>query len=397
MYTKFSYINTKPTVLSSNHLLNLLNPRAVDARLATRSKQLNESIQALDDGFHGNFLEECRNNVLYGCRNEGNNSLSINPGSITHLETALYIHNSYDVFHSRNTAYDCSYQNRQIRAHLKKRWPYAHNACVEQGRIHNIIHSSRFEGSEISRHHRRYTFIICWHNDWLNYWHWHFDCLVRIIILKDYLKLLGSSLKDVTCIVIGKELNKAQLLTLGLVGIDLSTIEYKHAAIHAENVIHVNSPLPSSYSPYLVRRLREDLTAHCANPKTRIFVRRGINAINKRTIINDKELEEQLRLIGFSSYEMSGEKPMTQQRIFSGAGLAIGGHGSAMTNMLYMQEGSTIIELCSKSYKPDHDLVLGLCCGISVVMASKLSNEDTNGNFSINSTKLTKLLEKAII
>jgi hypothetical protein len=86
---------------------------------------------------------------------------------------------------------------------------------------------------------------------------------------------------------------------------------------------------------------------------------------------------------------MSSAKPLLQQQLFSSASFVIAPHGSSLANLLYMPPGGLVIELCTSNYMPDHDMMLGKCLGIRVIMLDIYSSSaDPFGNYSVDYSKL---------
>ena len=386
MTTPFDYTCAFSLDLSSvsEKLFPLLYPEPVSSRYVPISSYPTNSCQ-YHDNFTFNYDTYARHHLLPGCRVGSTSQLAINSGSISILETAIYIHNSYDVFVSEGLAHSCSYHNLRLRNYLKSRWPQAHNAAADNTKMCNVHPFSGLSDLPKPLPSQRYSFVINWHDDWLNYWHWHFECLPRFLILEQAVESLGITLSDIDFFIVGCTLSTTQLLTLTLFGIDLQKLHHVTSALYLQNVIHILSPIPASYSPYIVHLLKSRLSLCQYNPVGKLYIKRGDMARNGRLITNEGALCAALNHEQVYSCAMSSAKPLLQQQLFSSASLVIAPHGSSLTNLLYMPPGGLVIELCTSNYMPDHDMMLGKCLGIRVLMLDTYSSSvDSYGNFSVN-------------
>ena len=75
----------------------------------------------------------------------------------------------------------------------------------------------------------------------------------------------------------------------------------------------------------------------------RIFVRRG--ATRMRRLINEDEVIKFLSHYGFSAVSMDGRRVIDQAKLFANAEVIVGVHGAALTNLLFIQPGTKVIEI----------------------------------------------------
>jgi hypothetical protein len=370
----------------------LLNPSPIDFACIPATTYVLPPDTKFDAGLRldtPSFTSE----LLPGCRDANTNKLAINPGLIRAISSCVYVPGSYDIFLHPWIAHSCSYQNSSLRQYAKTRWPAAHNIQLLHGQPVNTCPLPTFDGIQSEGTNSRYSFVIVWHQDWLNHWHWHFECLPRILILTELLHSLGLRFEDIDLYVVGQSLNKVHLLTLGLLGISTSRIRFVNGPLRLRNVIHILSPLPSSYSPVIVESLRSALSVREFSPTINSYIARGPSAKNGRRITNENSLQDLLSTHGFFPATMSADRPLFQQTIFSFSQFIMAPHGSALTNMLYMKPGGLILELCHPSYMPEHDMILGKALGIRVVMTDSFSTQcDRNGDFGIDLHMIDRLV-----
>lgn len=80
----------------------------------------------------------------------------------------------------------------------------------------------------------------------------------------------------------------------------------------------------------------------------RIFVSRK-NARTRR-IANESQLEEMLTPLGFEFHCLEQHSLAKQIQLFGEAAMIVGGHGAGLTNMMYSQAGTQIIEIAPSNY-----------------------------------------------
>jgi capsular polysaccharide biosynthesis protein len=89
---------------------------------------------------------------------------------------------------------------------------------------------------------------------------------------------------------------------------------------------------------------------NCANKKypKRLYVKRG--NVDHREVINDNEVVEYLESIGFESLTMQGRTIQEQADIYYNADAIVSVCGSALTNLLFIREKITVIEIFPFGY-----------------------------------------------
>lgn len=108
------------------------------------------------------------------------------------------------------------------------------------------------------------------------------------------------------------------------------------APIHWENFI---------FSRNLFSR---EIESNAGIAKKRLYVSRG-NA-KRRKVINELEVINLLKNYGFEFVTMDGKTLQQQVELFSQAEAVVAPHGAALTNLLFVQPGTTVIELIPYGY-----------------------------------------------
>ncbi|MGL3826979.1 glycosyltransferase family 61 protein [Candidatus Pelagibacter communis] len=191
-----------------------------------------------------------------------------------------------------------------------------------------------------------------------NYFHWLFDVLPRIALMKKFYKL--QNINFFLC----PDVNKWQLRTLELLGIKthkcISSINYRH--IKAKNIISTTHPwiinnvhkdienLPRWISMWLKSNFLKHKSKKNFPKKVYIDRSDSESNLNKyRGIKNEKELIHFLKKKKFFSVKLSELSIEEQIKLFNDAQIVIGLHGAGLANLIWCNKYTKIIELKSKN------------------------------------------------
>jgi capsular polysaccharide biosynthesis protein len=81
----------------------------------------------------------------------------------------------------------------------------------------------------------------------------------------------------------------------------------------------------------------------------RIFLLRG--PVRTKRVINEEELLRLLRPLGFVPVIMDSMTVVQQAQLFANAKIIVAGHGAALTNLLFAQEGTVVVELFPPNFR----------------------------------------------
>ena len=190
-----------------------------------------------------------------------------------------------------------------------------------------------------------------------NFFHWLFDVLPRIGIVEKEVNL--SEIDYFLC----PNLNKWQLETLYLLGIKksqcLSSVKYRH--IKSDQIIVTTHPWQVSKDVlkdienlpiWISEWLKEKFLSHKSNkdlPK-KFYIDRSdskSNLKNFRYIINENELKSFLKDKGFKFVRLSELSFREEIKIFNNAETVVGLQGAGLTNLIWSNNKTNIIELRS--------------------------------------------------
>jgi hypothetical protein len=190
-----------------------------------------------------------------------------------------------------------------------------------------------------------------------NFFHWLFDVLPRIGIVEKKINL--NEIDYFLC----PNLNKWQLETLNLLGIKksqcLSSVKYRH--IRSDQIIITTHPwqisknvlkdienLPIWISEWLKKKFLSH-KSHKDLPK-KFYIDRSdskSNLKNFRYIINENELKNFLKDKGFEFVRLSELSFREELKIFNNAETVVGLQGAGLTNLIWSNNKTKIIELRS--------------------------------------------------
>jgi tetratricopeptide (TPR) repeat protein/capsular polysaccharide biosynthesis protein len=237
------------------------------------------------------------------------------------------------------------------------------------------------------------------------YYHWMVDILPRIEILRRS----GVNLEGIDLFLVNSLSQPFQRESLNVLGIPLHKIleSDRHPHIQAKQLFVPSFPGPLDWITLsTIEFLRETfLTSKglsCTGYPERIYISR--NRAKYRRVLNEEELIEKLKKIGFVSIFLESLSLEKQIALFAHAKVIIAAHGSGLTNTIFCRKNTKIIEFFSPNYiRPDYWIIshhLGLehyylvgelfaCYPIQQLMYQTPLTED----ILVNLISITKLLE----
>ena len=180
------------------------------------------------------------------------------------------------------------------------------------------------------------------------YFHWMTDVLPRIKLIL----MAGYQLAQFDHILVTGINKPFQKETFAAAGIPLN--KCRILGPKAKGYFCENLTLPSLPStPGIVPRstvdyLKELFPAERSSAKRKIFVGRA--DAKHRILQHESEIRRQLALRGFETYESEGASVAEQARLFHSAETIVAAHGAALTNLVFCEPGTTVLELFSPKY-----------------------------------------------
>ncbi|PPT08646.1 TPR repeat [Geitlerinema sp. FC II] len=95
-------------------------------------------------------------------------------------------------------------------------------------------------------------------------------------------------------------------------------------------------------------------------PDKRLYIRRKTG--QNRRVIEEEQLIEFLEIYGFEAVELENKSIVEQAQLFAAAEAVIAPHGAGLTNVLFCQPGTKIIEILSPNYAHQFYAILSRQC-----------------------------------
>lgn len=174
------------------------------------------------------------------------------------------------------------------------------------------------------------------------YWHWSFDILTRILLLREYL----GSLDAVDYFLLNPLNHGFQRETLERLGLPMNRILYSGSGVHlkARRLI-----VPSVFGSVPNRWACEQLgvALGCPEPPSvepqRLYISRSDARV--RRAVNEDELVPWLKANGFKVLRLQGMTVEEQCRHFSSAEAVVAPHGAGLTNLIFAPSGTKVVEI----------------------------------------------------
>jgi hypothetical protein len=217
-----------------------------------------------------------------------------------------------------------------------------------------------------------------------NYYHWMFDILPRFEILKrsglvpDYyyvntkmpfqrqsLQLLRISSSRILSPTKGTHIEASELIVPSLLGPAFSHTPKAQACKYLQSIF--------------VRK------NEARRPYRKLYVSRS--DANSRRVINEAEIREEVLDNGFEVISLSGVSLLQQVELFSEAKIIMGPHGAGLTNAVFCQPGSVLIEFVPAGYRVDCFERLARLVGLEYhALEGTVSDNPNGGVFNYDHT-----------
>ena len=177
------------------------------------------------------------------------------------------------------------------------------------------------------------------------YFHWMLDLIPRI----DVAEKAGHALADFDHILINPLSFQAQYETLKLLNIQFEKLVFVNEQDHYE-CEQLLVPSLIFHNPSALKYLRRTFMYTCLNfPKERIYITRKNPTWRK--ILNETQMLELLNKYGFRTVEPEHLSFVEQVALFNSAQVIVSVHGAGLTNLVFGNPGSILIELIADWHK----------------------------------------------
>jgi capsular polysaccharide biosynthesis protein len=181
----------------------------------------------------------------------------------------------------------------------------------------------------------------------VNYWHWFFDLLPRILLLE----ALPGGLDAIDAFVVNEFRHSYQRETLERLGFPIERIVHSdsyHFHLKAD-VLLVPSVFVEVPTRWACQALRSRFTrGRRPSGSARLYVSRSDATI--RRVVNEDALVAELARCGFERVVLRGKSLAEQIELFSSADFIVAPHGAGLTNTLFCPPGTGILEIYPPNY-----------------------------------------------
>jgi len=177
-----------------------------------------------------------------------------------------------------------------------------------------------------------------------NYCHWVCDKLSKIGLFKAY----DNTIVDYLVTNYDYEHQKNYGALLHTRGININVLphtgatKYKTLYISDTAGEHLKHPANQA-SPWAIEFFRNLASDQKRSEENKLYISRG--DVKYRRVLGEKELISKLEKIGFREASLSGMPISEQIKLFSTAEVVVAPHGAGLTNIVYMNEGASVVEI----------------------------------------------------
>jgi capsular polysaccharide biosynthesis protein len=180
------------------------------------------------------------------------------------------------------------------------------------------------------------------------YYHWLTDALPRLEILR---KVLPANI-EITKYIVNNGIPIVSE-SLELLGIPRDKLIFIDRTKHFQVKNLVVPSLPGSTGtppPWIYTFLRESFLKYKANipPLSRLYVSRS--KARYRKVTNEEDVLRCLTAVGFTPVWLEEHDFATQIALFANAEFIVAPHGAGLTNLIWCQPGSKVLEIFSPNY-----------------------------------------------
>ncbi len=240
------------------------------------------------------------------------------------------------------------------------------------------------------------------------FFHWMYDVLPGIHLMEKS----GIDLNSIDYFVFNNYDFSYQKETLELLGIpehkiirsiDKPYIQAKKLIVPAPNLFQNDTTTPEWICNFIKQKLLPE-TAKNKTANRHIYINRK-NAIS-RNVVNQDELMKQLESLNFESVVLESLTISEQAELMASASVVLAPHGAGLSNIVFCQPGTKIIELFAPTYVPPCYRIISNICGlehyylIGELVENTMDEDLTHSgllNMRINIDDLMSLLELAEI
>lgn len=194
----------------------------------------------------------------------------------------------------------------------------------------------------VLRRRRRIEAEALWITDYWStgYFHWLADALTRLFVMRDRL--------DDLLLLLPSGYEKLDYVNSSLKAFQVKRFEFigRNEVLECRSLLlPTHTAPPGHYNDEVIRGVRDVLLSAYGDSarQRRIYISR--RNVGKRKIVNEDEISHVLSNLGFQTIRAEELSFEQQVQICSRARYIVSNHGAGLTNMLFVPEGGSVLEL----------------------------------------------------
>lgn len=217
-----------------------------------------------------------------------------------------------------------------------------------------------------------------------NYYHWMTEIIAR-------LSLVDKVNHNIDTIVINHMVNQFQKDTIRFLNLNKKIVETKrNHFFEVENGIIPQLENIDSYRVFYLRKVFKNLMVKDATQY--VYISR-VNS-KSRKIINETEFDNVLKRLGIKNIRLEFENFEQQVRLIHNAKLIISPHGAGLTNLIFAQPGTKVIEFIPEKRFSKHFIKISSILNLTHIIIRYKG--DSKHNFKVNVEKFESFIRKFI-
>jgi capsular polysaccharide biosynthesis protein len=237
-----------------------------------------------------------------------------------------------------------------------------------------------------------------------NYYHWMCRTLPLVRVYQQFFDL-----QEIDFFYVGdselKDFHKESLTRVGVKPAQIlqeaCTADRILAAISTRTRQFGSAPVVQANYDFSRGLFRQEIETNAATQRHRIYVQRG--DVKRRKVINESQVIEHLSAYNFIPVRMDDKTLLEQVQIFSQAEMIVAPHGAALSNLLFIQPETKVIELIPCGYVNNCFYALSNYAGAdyfylqSEAIEQKQALDEHYLDLYVNIKKLDAILQQALI
>jgi hypothetical protein len=228
-----------------------------------------------------------------------------------------------------------------------------------------------------------------------NYYHWVVDALLPLFMMRPYLLpgtklLVPATLRELR----GQPGIVDHMAALHAWGLgDMEVVEMPPPLCRLEEVVWLDHLDSDTVPADLLAAARAHVLARFPprGSARRVYIRRR----GTRAVVNEDEVEQTLRPLGFETHEMENLTPGEQITLFRDAEHVVAAHGAALTNLIYCEAGTRVLELMpDPEYRSAYAEISDKLSLVHAVLPCPTDNGQFFGNVSVDVGALRRLMRQ---